>query len=167
MQHLVEQFPDSHFGHNDVGVYPLWRAQRRQRLLLHSFTHAHGSCRCRALARLRQRRQSAPRLRLPSPADVKSPFDSRLARAANKSSAIHGRERLTRPRRRRSRHAPRGMERRHLSILHPGHQLSRCPLNLHPDSTVLRDPRDRRRHRPSFWLTARSFVPPASRRPPS
>ena len=26
MQHLVEQFPDNHFGHNDVGVYPLWRA---------------------------------------------------------------------------------------------------------------------------------------------
>jgi predicted permease len=26
MQHLAEQFPDSHFGHNDIGVYPLWRA---------------------------------------------------------------------------------------------------------------------------------------------
>jgi putative ABC transport system permease protein len=26
MQHLVEQFPDSHFGHNAVDVYPLWRA---------------------------------------------------------------------------------------------------------------------------------------------
>jgi len=26
MQHLVEQFPNNHFGHNDVEVYPLWRA---------------------------------------------------------------------------------------------------------------------------------------------
>jgi putative ABC transport system permease protein len=26
MQQLVQQFPDAHFGHDDVGVYPLWRA---------------------------------------------------------------------------------------------------------------------------------------------
>ncbi len=26
MQHLAEQFPDSHFGHNDIAAYPLWRA---------------------------------------------------------------------------------------------------------------------------------------------
>lgn len=26
MQHLVEQFPDQHFAHNDIEVYPLWRA---------------------------------------------------------------------------------------------------------------------------------------------
>jgi predicted permease len=26
MQRLVEQFPNDHFGHNNVGVYPLWRA---------------------------------------------------------------------------------------------------------------------------------------------
>ena len=26
MQRLVEQFPNNHFGHNDVEIYPLWRA---------------------------------------------------------------------------------------------------------------------------------------------
>ena len=26
MQRIVEQFPDSHFGHNEIGLYPLWRA---------------------------------------------------------------------------------------------------------------------------------------------
>ncbi|HEV2425849.1 MAG TPA: ABC transporter permease [Terriglobia bacterium] len=26
LQHLAKQYPDSHFGHNDVGIYPLWRA---------------------------------------------------------------------------------------------------------------------------------------------
>ena len=26
MQRIVERFPDAHVGHNDVGVYPLWRA---------------------------------------------------------------------------------------------------------------------------------------------
>jgi predicted permease len=26
MQRLVKQFPDSHFGHDEVGLYPLWRA---------------------------------------------------------------------------------------------------------------------------------------------
>jgi predicted permease len=26
MERIVEQFPDSHFGHNEIGLYPLWRA---------------------------------------------------------------------------------------------------------------------------------------------
>ncbi len=26
MRRIVEQFPDSHFGHNEIGLYPLWRA---------------------------------------------------------------------------------------------------------------------------------------------
>ncbi len=26
MQHLAQQFPDSHFGQNQVGIYPLWRS---------------------------------------------------------------------------------------------------------------------------------------------